>query len=375
MTTIQRIIGAAAVLAAALQTSCQTIDCGVGTIERDGVCMPADETVSDAVCGPMTELAGDQCVPIFDPTVCDETTTTPVVDPDTGVVTCVGTGGGGCDATFACPQPADNTKQTICGQLFDFEDDTKFQAASASGTKCTATTADGPCALSIRAFDALAFGMDPQNAPELEHGEIYIDDCGRYRVPDITIPTNPFVGLGIDDANAANMGPLGVTNTVGIATAKRGGMATPDLDGWIVRRATTDKWTASGGPPISGGIYAPVYRRFMDLPEVPLAMRRLRQDGVTFIRSGNTIPAQDHYFMAGEQTRETIDAAATVTGMNGTALITGATVADLVAYSGQGGGLSSTCRWETRAGASLPFIVFIQNFYPINAVAQQCDRR
>src|SRR5690606_7217819 len=116
--------------------------------------------------------------------------------------------------------------------------------------------------------------------------------------------------------------------TVGIATGKAPGMATRDVEGWIVTPSTTAKWSASGGPPLSGGYYVAVFRA--------MSTGTALASGVAMTRSGGMIPDQDQYFVATETTRETVDPAATVTGVNGTALITGASVAQNVVYSGTG---------------------------------------
>lgn len=353
-----RAILISAVLAAS-QSGCKDLECGDGTVERDGSCQPANETVGNAMCGPFTTLQGDKCVPMFPPTECDPGTTSPDVDPATGVTTCVGTGGGGCSAAFACPAPAAG-KQSICGQLYDFENDMKFAAAGATGAKCTAVTTDGPCSLNIKAYDAIAFGTNPQTAVPLATGEVYIDDCGRYRVPDITIPSGPFVGLGIDDTM---MGPNGTTNTVGVAIPKQASMATKDFEAWIVKKSTTDQWVASGAPPLSGGYYVNVFRGHRTGTD--------NQAGVQITRGGSPNQSNDYYFTAAQTTRQTINTAAITTGMNGTALITNAAVAEGPAYAGMGG-IPAECVWESHAGASLANIVFIQLFRPQNAVAQTC---
>ncbi len=350
-----------AVLAAS-SGGCKNVECGVGTVERDGNCQPANETVGNAMCGPFTVLQGDKCVPMFPPTECDPGTTASDVDPATGVTTCVGTGGGGCSASFACPAPAAG-KQSICGQLYDFENNTAFTAAGATGAKCTAGATDGPCSLTIRAYDAIAFGTSPATATPLTVGDISIDDCGRYRVTDITLPAGPFIGLGIDDTDTGKAGPTGTTNTVGVATPKLASMSTKDFEAWIVKKSTTDQWVASGGPPLSGGYYVNVFRGHRTGTD--------NQAGVTSTRSGNPNTANDYYFTASQMTRQTIDTAATVTGANGTALITNAAVSESVAYAGSGA-IPASCVWEAHAGASLPNIVFIQLFRPVNAVAQTC---
>ncbi len=343
------------------QGGCKSIDCGEGTVERDGNCEPANEVVGNAMCGPFTTLQGDKCIPMFPPTECDPGTTSPDVDPATGVTTCIGTGGGGCSAAFACPAPVTG-KQTICGQIYDFENNMPFAAAGATGGQCTAATADGPCALEITAYDAIQFGTNPATAPPLNTGQLYIDDCGRYRVPDISVPAGPFIGLGIDDA-VGTMGPGGITNTVGVAIPKSPNMATRDFEAWIVKKATTDKWVASGGPPLSGGYYANVFRGHRTGFDTVA--------GVQVTRGGSPNTSNDYYFTPAQTTRETILTTATVTGVNGTALITNASVAEGPTYSGQGG-IPAECVWESKAGASIPGIVFIQLFRPQNAVAQTC---
>ena len=352
----------AASLGLALHGGCKDLECADGTVEKDGQCQPADGTVSNAMCGPFTTLQGNMCVPMFPPTECDPTTTSPDVDQATGVTTCVGTGGGGCSAAFACPAPAAG-KQTICGQIYNFEDNSLYQGPNPSGAKCMPGATDGPCALSITAYDAIQFGTNPATAQPLAVDEVYLDDCGRYRITNITPPAGPFVGLGVDDSNTANRGPLGVTNTVGVAIPKQVSMSTKDFEAYIVKKSTTDQWVASGAPPLSGGYYVNVFRAHKTGID--------NQAGVQATRGGNPNTANDYYFAPGETTRRTVQTRATVTGMNGTALITNAAVSEGPAYAGSGV-IPAECVWEAHAGASLPNIVFIQLFRPGNAIGQTC---
>lgn len=354
-----------ALLSASLLGGCKSTECGEGTLERDGTCVPADETISAAACGAFTELRGGVCVPQFPPTVCDPSTTEADTDDSTGVTTCIGTGVAGCAAPLACPAPAAG-KQTICGRLYDFETGAEFAAAGATGVRCTTPTADGPCSLGIRAFDAFSFALDPTCAGAgtclLQTGEVYIDDCGRYRVPDIEQTANlRFVGLGIDDAAPANAGPPGTTNTIGIARAAMADETVRDFEGFVAPKATTDKWVASGGPAISSGIYAMIFRAAKTGLE--------NRDGVAVLRNGAPAPDQDHYFVAAQTTRSDIDPAALVTGVNGTALVTGATVMDGT-YSGSG--LPPECRYTQHVGASLPQVLFIQIARPIDTPGMTC---
>ncbi|NVB82931.1 MAG: hypothetical protein HOV81_31425 [Kofleriaceae bacterium] len=348
------------------QTSCNQVECADGTIERDGKCVAASDNFDPTMCGPFTELQGDKCVPTFPPTVCEDGSTLPEVDPETGVTTCKGTGPApGCGGSLACPAGTSATKLTICGQIYDFKDNSKFAAAGAEGMRCdpAAPATSGPCALQILAFDADKFARTPTTAPPLSVGDVYIDDCGRYRLTDIeTSGTSPYIGLGFDDAGMT-LGPNGVTVTVGVATAKPPARYLKDFEAWIVNQTTIGAWQTSGGPPLSGGIYAPVFRQHRK----GFGDQYANQSGVSFTRMGNPDTTNDYYFPTADTGRNMIDTAASATGANGTVLVTAATIDESLAYSGTGG-LGAGCRWEPHAGASLPGIVFIQVFRKIDAV-------
>jgi hypothetical protein len=359
---------------AAASSGCKSIDCGQGTIERNGTCEPSNETVGTATCGSGTVLDGDRCVPAYPPTMCDPSTTAEQPDPnDPSITLCVGTGGGGCNGTFLCPAPTTG-KQTICGQLYDITDNTKFQQMSPAptGAKCQAGATSGPCALNVTPYDAIAFGMNPTTATPLANSGVYIDDCGRYRITDVTQPSSPYIGLGFDDADAANMGPGGVTNSTGVAVNASPDSSSTDVEAWVAPKATTDMWTSSGGPPVSGGIYTAIFRTHK-CPASGACDITAQQSGVTITKSGTTVPNNDYYFTAAQTGHTMIDAAATATGSNGTGLLTNASVNDSLVYSGTGGITDTTsCKWEVHAAASLPNIVFFQVYRPQNQPGHQC---
>jgi hypothetical protein len=355
------------VAALAASTGCKDTTCGTGTIDDNGTCTPADETVGTAQCGAFTILEGDQCVPMFPPTQCDPSTTTEMTDPTTGVVTCIGTGGGGCSAPFACPKPTSG-KQTICGQLYDFENNSLLQGSNQSGTQGTTATASGPCALQILAFDATAFAMNPTTTEPLATDPIYIDDCGRYRVPNITLSGTPFVALGIDDAGMP-LGPGGTTVTTGVALPQQPNAAITNFEAYTIDEGTVGEWTSTGGPMLTDGIYAGVFRTHVCATSDAMCTGdpQATQGGVTFTKSSVAEPSQDYYFMT-ETTHDHIDPAATATSINGTVLFTGASVADGLIYSGTGGITdTANCKWESHAAASLPGIVFFQIYRPVNS--------
>jgi hypothetical protein len=345
-------------------TSCTSVECGPGTIERAGECAPPDVTTGTGMCGPGTKLEGDRCVSTIQ---CDPATSMAVVDPMTGETTCVGIGAGGCGA---CPLPASPTKQTICGQIYDFETNLPFRDAGATGQRCATGATSGPCALKLTAYDAIAFGTNPMTATPLNVGDECIDDEGHYRLQDIDIPPSLFVGLGLDDAAMADVGPTGITNSVGIAVPKLGMSATKDVEHWIVRPATTASWQASGGPMIANGVFAGIFRAHA-CPDSgctgdPLAP----QAGVVFVKPAGV----SYYFGATEAGHATIDPVAAMTGANGTGLLAGVSLADGFTFSGMNGITDATdCRWETHAAVALPYIVFIQIFRKQSQLGKTCS--
>jgi hypothetical protein len=345
-----------AVLVVATQVNCTSLECGDGTIEQGGTCVPADETIGSGACGPGTKLEGDQCVPNV---VCDPTTTMAVTDPDTGAVTCVAIGTG-CGEPITCPPPASGT-QTVCGQIFDLDDQSAFAAGGAMGSDCGSGATDGPCVLSMQVFDAQEFVADPTTAQPLPNDGITIDDCGRFRIDSVQVPgTTVLLGLGFDDAAATDMGPGGVTNAVGIAVPKEIGQATQGVEGYIASSTTTDAWAASGGPAIGDGIYVDLFRAHL----TGLG----GQAGVTVTKGAATIHPNDFYFTADEQVRETVDTTSQMTGVNGAALLVHQ---NGLGYAGTGG-LADGCAWEQHIAASVPNIVFVQVTRPTDASGKTC---
>lgn len=364
---------------AAGASGCKSVDCGPGTIERNGTCDPSTIATGSAACGDGTMLVGDRCEPILPPTSCDPSTTTEMTDPDTGVIVCVGTGGpGGCSGTFACPQPSSG-KTTFCGQLYDITDNSKFQATDhmPTGAPCQGTETTGPCALKITPFDALAFGQSPSTTQPLANGGTDIDDCGRFRVKDIAQPSSPFIGLGIDDRTATMIGdPGGITNTTGVAAAAVPDGAITNQEAWIAPKATTDMWAASGGPPVANGIYVGIFRAHKcdSNNKNCTGDAFANQAGAAFtLATAGPLTSDDYYFQAAEVGHTTIDPNATATGVNGTGLLKNASVTNGINYTAQGGLTDTTdCKWDTKAAASIPNIVFFQVYRPVNQLSHQC---
>lgn len=331
------------------QLGCSQLVCGDGTVERDGACRPADEQPGSATCGLGTQLGpGGTCVPT-DPTVCDPDTTEEQLDPDTGVITCVGTTTDPCTPELPCPTPATG-KLTLCGRLYDTETDEAIRAAGATGVACNpaAPTADGPCSLKLQFYDALLFQQAPTTTPPLPAASVTVDDCGRYVARDVATTSFGFVGAAVDDAQ-------GVADThllTGVATGDAMAVPARGFRAYATRRTTNMLWSTPanlGGSNTfaSLGVLVMIFRHGLE----PVA-------GVTIQQNGNPVPATDYYFSDAGRARTTLDLARTTTGPNGTGLFLDAPAP--VPFTGTGGEPAG-CRWPTALAATIPGVVFVQD--------------
>ncbi len=342
---------------------CNEIECGDGTIQRDGKCAPSDTNTTASTCGNGTVLRGDKCEPILPPTKCDPDTTAPDTDPVTGLVTCIGTGGGSCNSSVACPLGAPG-KMTICGRINEIETGAALAAASPTTMACptgNGATA-GPCALTINAYNAIGFAGNPQTAVPLPVASVYIDDCGRYKLVDIDVNNVNFVGLGLDDRSG--LGPSGLTVTSGAAVPAASGTAVKDLELYSVKGSTVATWTSSASLPnsiLAGGVYLNLFRAKPTGTDLAA--------GVTITRGSTAVPADDFYFGANDAGRLTIDPLADATGINGTGLMINSALGP---HGATGGIPAATCAWEGKVGASVPGVVLVQTRRPVNATGQTC---
>jgi hypothetical protein len=332
--------------------SCSQVECGQGTVERDGVCYPADTATNPSSCGgdgPFeTEEGLDGKCWTKVPTVCDETSTREEVDDTTGVVTCIGTAGG-CGSSIDCPAPAAG-KATLCGRIWDAESDDPIAAApGATGTACGTPTTDGPCSLRVRFFDAVDFASDPMAAQPLA-GEVLTDDCNRYRGKDLTRATFGFIGVGVDDAPGIT--PTTPHRVTGVAASNAFASPGRDFAAYTTKVTTDMAWHTSSG--IGGMTFAQrgVLAVVFHYHNAPVA-------GVQIRRGGATIPADDFYFSDTTKARTTVAAAQTVTGANGTALALNPGSSSPTEHDGVGG-LPSGCQWPTNLAAAIPGVVFVQ---------------
>jgi hypothetical protein len=306
---------APAVAAAALAASgCPWgTKCGSRTLEVQGRCVGAAPTV----CGSGTVARTDAA----------------------GQVVCVA---GLCSDPIACPAPGAG-EAALCGRIVDLASGAPVEAADAATAPCGAPAADGPCALAVRAYDALDFVTSPSAATPIAT-DVLLDDCGRFRV---VAPVNAYAGvaLAVDDAGAAAGHVLSAAIVpVNGGTARR-------TTAYAVDAASDAAWTASAG--LSG-------QTFSELGAfVPIFVDPRTQDrvaGVTITVNGAADPAHDWYFADAGATLGALQPSLAVTGADGAGILTGS---PLGPHSGTGGE-PVQCTWPSVVAGSIPGAYLVQ---------------
>jgi hypothetical protein len=342
-------------LAAAASTvallGCQQLQCAEGTHEANGECRPDDETVNPAICGPGTILGSNgMCKPELPVTECgDQTTGVPCPD-DPSITCCIGTGGGDCESDITCPA-AVNAKVNLCGRLYDLETDQQIRAGTPAIADCedpnSNAAPDGPCQLNIEVYDAINFAMNPGGATPLPHDDLYLDDCGRYKITGITAPNSGYLGIGAEDA----IGQPATHRLTGVAVASAPNLTFNKQVTYSATTATDTKWSTaanlSGGTFADRGAYVGIFLHHGDPVE-----------GVTITSNNTEFPNNDFYFSDTDpSTRSTLDPSLTATGLDGTGVMIN--IVSLPDMSGNGGE-DTGCMWPADKGGSIPSVLFVQ---------------
>ncbi len=329
--------------------------CEEGTIEVDGLCRIAEGPVDDARCGRGTHLEGLVCVPDLPPTECDEDSTISVVDIN-GVTICIGSVPPGCAGPIACPSPTGGMI-SICGQILDLE--TRQQIDSGGGSaRCDPDnpTQDGPCALRIEFFDALAFAANPTGDP-LNVEDIVIDECGRFRATNVDLPFNKSIGIAVDDISGDERA------LTGVALFGESGERRTGVNAYSTAHTTDQKWTDTGNPPFAPQTYSErgVLVALFEYDGEPV-------QGVRVTAGGTPHADDDDYFADQDIQLTTVDASLNSTGPNGAALLVGSNLGE---HGGIGGEVGD-CSWESALAVSIPGVVFVQEKQLVDALSEPC---
>ena len=284
---------------------------------------------------------------------------------DTALDAIDGATGPACSVVLTCTAPATGT-QSVCGQLYDLATSAPFTAISPTGAACGNTTS-GPCSLQLAAYDAVTYFQAPTTTAPLAIGSTYLDDCGRFQLHDIAVPSGPYLVITVDDRNAA--GPAGTTNEVAIMVPKAANTTDNGVEHWIASQATTDAWGTSGGPTTANGTFVGIFRAHVATSTDLFT----NQGGVTMTKNGTAI-ATATYFDPTSTSRTTIDTSATSTGVSGSGVLASASVTDGLGYAGSGGITdTANCRWEPHFADVLPDAVVVQVFRKIAVLGRTCS--
>jgi hypothetical protein len=329
---------------------CQSVICGSGTFEVNGVCIASDGGLPRGTCGagttydPITGVCKNIEFTDSGSTatgLCGENTSR--VFNDAGEPVCVGTGGTDCDSKLPCESP-DSDKVSICGRIYD--------------TETTKPVGDGSALppLSIKFFDPIEFN-DKGSLSEVK-GTGAIDKCGRYSAKNVSRPGTGFLALAVDDEGAPQVDVYALT---AVPMETEGGQVIGNLVGFITKRETLRKWNDSAGlkeMDVNGnpyiehqGIYMPI---FIDTTKPPVPpFRGTPVVGVQVTVGGTTKvdPADEYFDDTDPLSRTNLKPAQAATGPNGSGILLHAS---LGTYSGKGAE-PDKCMWPaTPAGTYAP---------------------
>lgn len=368
MSTKTKLLTALAIASiSTLSLGCDQLECGEGTTERNGECVAADGVVPETIfCDVGTHYDGAtlSCVPDSLPTICDPDTTEAIVDPITGLITCEGTGGGGCSG--GCPQP-DSGRNTVCGRLVDAETGEFLSMDAATGTNCLdvpAADRTGPCLMKVEFYDALGFAQNPTGTLPLPTDDLVVNDCGWFRGTNIPTPALGFLAVGVNDS--VDVDPADdVWVFTGVAFPVAPGDRRPNQITYVVANDTDTKWTETAASPFGAttfsekGVFFPIFM----LEGEPV-------EGVKVTRDpAGVVPNDDYYFSDTDPTvRATVDPAQDATGPNGAGLLVNSPLVD---HGGEGG-LPAGCVWKTDLAKSIPGVVFANERPAIDTEGEDC---
>jgi len=261
-----------------------------------------------------------------------------------------------------CPEPSSG-KNTLCGQVLDFETNQPIAVADPTGRSCEEIPAgerNGPCSMSVAIYDAIGFAQNPTGTQPLPVDSVTMNDCGRYVAVGIPTPALGYVAVAIDDA-------AGSQDDTWVQTANIYAIGPGDrLDrGLYAVAATTDvEWTATAGDPFAGETFAThgVGAEIYICGGEPLA-------GVQLGNDGGVDPAHDFYFSDSDPwTRSTIDPAQNVTGADGTVLLAESAVVDHTSSTLQCG----SCVWEPAPVKAIPGLALVAEHIAVDDNGNPC---
>jgi hypothetical protein len=251
-----------------------------------------------------------------------------------------------CSVGLTCPVPLSG-KSCLSGRLMDAGSGTQLQALFRADLACGSGAVGGACDVSVKVHDAGQFATNPATDLPLASAASTVDGCGRFLVADVTPPGTGFAAIVTDDADPAAENNLRATAATFQSLGSN--VRIDDVDALVTLNDTVTQWTASAGSPFGASSFADVGAMLLYFTAGGVA-----RAGVTVLRNGNTVPANDYYFSdASVLERLNVDSAQLSTGLNGSALVVNGTLGN---YSGAGAEPMG-CTWPSKVAESIPGVV------------------
>jgi hypothetical protein len=352
------VVALACVMGTLAAYSCTSRECGVGTADKQGVCI-ADDSVGGVLCGTGTHL--NQATMLCEPDVY-------TCDPDTADVNdagvCVGRITGSLPQPLPCPVVADD-EICVSGWIRDF--DNKGQPTYGKDTLITDESTE------IWVFDPFQVLLCTQ-APcmvtaDAISGPYYPAADGTFLLDADTQgrkikATGSFIALGVKNRDATPHGDSDWTEA-GITADGKGGITIENFDLFAVGKAQVAEWHAAYPGLVDKGVFITLWH-WLDTGEADYAKNRTFIEGVLPNRSPGAIDITSLYFMTDDRNTLEVGSAG---GVNVTTAAGGVLQVQeaLTPHSATGGFVPGSAppvsiTWESRQGASVPGLVFLQFF-------------
>ncbi len=361
-------VAAVVALACVLAAGCGGAgECGEGTIEEDGVCVPASSITTPGECcgeGTHYDASLQMCVSDFAPTVCEEGSPDPVVLDD-GVLECCG-----CALYELCSITCEMARPgtvSVCGTFRDMETGlavARDGCQSAAACDPEEPESSGSCSLEPRFYDAVDLAENGTNATPLAVDSLEWNACGAYAARSVALPASGFMAVLIDDSTGLDPARddfAGAAAIFPVVDEER----VEDRDAFALRRSTDDGWTAAAGDPFGGATFTAHGAEM-----VRFLRRGDPQSGVAVTDDLGEPLGATYYFADARASFGSLEPSQDATGVDGAALV--AAEEPVTVYAE--GGLPGECIWPEGLVEPIPgFLLVSDRVAEVEASGLECD--
>ncbi|MBI4508815.1 MAG: hypothetical protein HY698_04210 [Deltaproteobacteria bacterium] len=326
----------------AMSAACtEPLECGKGTIEKDGQCVTTFNP-NYTGCGPGThyDTPSGTCVSdeLANVGKCGNNTER-TIGPD-GIPVCVGTGIESCDDKPFC-SPPDSGKLSICARVLNIKDS-------------KVVSEDHAQKMEVLFYDALDFANSTPSTRPAPLARASINKCGYVLAKNVPLPATKFLAIGTEDSSSGADDFI----TTGVTLAVTAGTTYEDLRAYYTTPDTEQAWTQSAGrsePFSKAGAFLPIFINTKGTPASPYPGALVQ--GVKISNTFGINAQNDFYFSDTNPTeRTTVNPALEATGANGSGLYTNVDPAD---YGGSG---PSGCTWTSSLLKPVEGVIVVREY-------------